>query len=186
MSSTLGPESPVCVQSVLPVNDRSRFPPAARSTTSAGSVRPENPRIQCSPGSTSGTSAGTIGSVIEWPRPAAIANPAPSDPDFGSERPPVQRMIRAASIEPASVATQKPPAARSMAVTRAGWTSAAPAAVAAPTSASSTVRAESVTGKSLPVSSRFRSTPHAEKNLTVSSTVNRPSTLRIAGGVLPA
>jgi len=60
------------------------------------------------------------------------------------------------------------------------------AACASRMSASSTVRAESVTGKSFPVSSRFISTPAARKNCTVSSTVNRLSTLRMAGGVLPA
>jgi len=64
--------------------------------------------------------------------------------------------------------------------------SAAPACVADETRASSTVRAESVTGNSFPVSSRLSSTPLSRKKPTVSSTVNRPSTLRIAGGVLPA
>jgi hypothetical protein len=38
----------------------------------------------------------------------------------------------------------------------------------------------------LPVSSRFSSTPASAKKRIVSSTPKRPSTLRIAAGVLPA
>ena len=76
--------------------------------------------IQCPGDSTSGTSAGTIGAVSEWPSCVASAKPVPSEPDFGSDLPPVQRMTRAAWIEPVSVVTVKPAAVRSRAVTRAG------------------------------------------------------------------
>ena len=174
------------MQSVLPVNATIRLPLAAERMISAGSVSPDRSVIQWPCGRTSGTSAGTIGAVSEWPRLVASVKPPPSEPDLGSDFPPVQRMIRRAWIAPVSVATRKPSASRSTPVTRAGCTSAAPATRASRMSASSTVRAESVTGKSFPVSSRFISTPDSRKNCTVSSTENRLSTLRIAGGVLPA
>jgi hypothetical protein len=105
---------------------------------------------------------------------------------LGSDFPPVQSISRPAVNSPASEVARKPPGVRSIAVTRAGWTSSTPARRASPSSASSTVRAESVTGKSFPVSSVLRTTPAAAKKATVSATVNRRSTLRIAAAELPA
>ena len=173
------------MQSVLPVQAVVRLPLAVERTSSVGSVRPDSSVIQCPVGSVSGTSAGTIGDVSEWPSDMASAWPLPSEPDLGSDFPPLQRITRAARSGPADVVTRKPSASRTIASTRAGWRSVAPQPVASRTRASSTVRAESVTGKSLPVSSRLSSTPAALKKATVSSTVKRASTLRIAGGVLP-
>jgi len=105
MSSTLGPERPKWVQSVLPVNAQIRLPLAAERMISAGSVSPENSVIQWRWGRTSGTSAGTIGAVSEWPRLVASAKPPPSEPDLGNDFPPVQRMIRLAAIAAVSVVT---------------------------------------------------------------------------------
>ena len=48
------------------------------------------------------------------------------------------------------------------------------------------VRARSVAGKSLPVSSRFRATPCSRKKATVCATSNRRSTLRMAARDEPA
>ena len=105
---------------------------------------------------------------------------------MGNDLPPVQRITRRAASGPASVVAVKPAPSRTSAVTRAGWTSSTPAARASRTSASSTVRAESVTGKSFPVSSSLSATPASAKNRTVSATPNRRSTLRMPPGVLPA
>ena len=154
--------------------------------TVVGSVSPERPVIQWPVGSTSGTSAGTSGSASEWPRLVASVKPPPSEPDFGSDLPPVQRITRRAAIGPASVVTVKPSGVAATSVTRAGWRISAPARAASAIRASSTVRAESVTGKSLPVSSCLRATPASSKNRIVSVAENRLNTLRMAAGELPA
>ena len=186
MSRIAGPERPTCVQSVLPVTATRVRPVPLRSFTSVGMVRPESVVIQWPGGRTSGTSAGTIGSASVWPRPAASAKPEPSEPDFGSDLPPVQRIARRATKRPAAVSAANPAAVFDTASTLAGCTSVAPARTASRTSASRTVRAESLTGKSLPVSSRLSSTPASAKKRMVSSTPNRRKTLRIDAGVLPA
>ena len=103
MSSTAGPERPKWVHSVLPVQAVIRLPVAELNTSSAGSVSPEKSVIQWPAGRSSGTSAGTIGCVSECPSAAASASPPPSDPDLGSDRPPVQRITRPARKGPADV-----------------------------------------------------------------------------------
>src|SRR6516162_5388032 len=89
-------------------------------------------------------------------------------------------MIRPAGPE----STNRPPAASTRS-TRQGWRISAPASRAAATSASRTVRARPVSGKSFPVSSRTRRTPRSSKNARVLATGKRRSTLRTAAGVEP-
>ena len=122
---------------------------------------------------------------MAWPSSRAMRRPAPSLPVAGTERPPVARMTRAARIiSPDESCTAQQSSSRSRSVTRAAVHTRPPRWTYAVISASSTVRARSLTGKSLPVSaSSLSGTPRsASKKRRTSASGQAASTFRTRFG----
>ena len=118
---------------------------------------------------------------MAWPSSRAMRSPTPSLPVAGTESPPVARMTRAARIvSPDESCTAQQSSERRRSVTRVAVHTRPPRWTYAVISASSTVRARSLAGKSLPVSaSSLSGTPSStSKKRRTSASGQAASTFR--------